>query len=57
MAYKLGDTKILNLRQKAQHALGDKFSLKDFHDVVLDVGSIPLTALEWHVDQYIAEAS
>nr|MCS5574914.1 DUF885 domain-containing protein [Pseudomonadales bacterium] len=57
LAYKLGDTKILNLRQEAQDQLGDKFSLKDFHDVVLDVGSIPLTALEWHVDRYIAEVA
>ena len=55
LGYKLGDTKILDLRQKAMDALGNKFNLKDFHDVVLDVGSIPLTALEYHVDRYIAE--
>ncbi len=54
LGYKLGDTKILELRQRAKDALGDRFDIKAFHDVILDVGSIPLTTLEWHVDQYIA---
>ena len=54
LGYKLGDTKILELRQRAKDALGDRFDIKAFHDVILDVGSIPLTTLEWHVDRYIA---
>ena len=57
LGYKLGDTKILELRERAQKALGNRFDIKEFHDVILDVGSIPLTALEWHVDQYIASES
>ena len=57
LGYKLGDTKILELRERAKDALRDKFDIKAFHDVILDVGSIPLTALEWHVDQYIAAES
>ena len=50
---KLGDTKILELRDRVRQARGAAFDIKDFHDLILDVGSIPLTALEWHVDQSI----
>ncbi|MEY4730284.1 MAG: hypothetical protein RL020_1442 [Pseudomonadota bacterium] len=53
--YKIGQLKILQLRDKARQALGDKFVIKDFHNVVLTNGSVPLTILEQLVDQYIAK--
>jgi uncharacterized protein (DUF885 family) len=53
-AYKVGMIKLLELRSKAQQELGDKFKLTDFHDVVLQNGSMPLMILERVVDQYIA---
>ncbi|MFC3030986.1 DUF885 domain-containing protein [Pseudoalteromonas fenneropenaei] len=52
-AYKVGMMKILSLREKAKAALGDKFDLKDFHDVVLKNGAVPLAILEELVDEYI----
>lgn len=54
-AYKVGMMKILELREKAKQALGDKFDLRDFHDVVLKNGAVPLDILEKLVDRYIAE--
>jgi uncharacterized protein (DUF885 family) len=52
-AYKVGQLKILELREKAKAALGQKFSLKDFHTVVLENGAVPLTVLERLVDDWI----
>ncbi len=54
-AYKVGMMKILELRQKAMDSLGDQFDLRDFHDVVLENGAVPLDILERLVDEYIAE--
>lgn len=54
-AYKVGMMKILELRQKAMDSLGDQFDLRDFHDVVLKNGAVPLDILERLVDEYIAE--
>ena len=56
-AYKVGMMKILELRQKAMDALGDKFDLRDFHDVVLKNGAVPLDILERVVDEYITSTS
>jgi uncharacterized protein (DUF885 family) len=53
-AYKVGQLKILELREKARTALGPKFNLKDFHAVVLENGGVPLTLLEQLVDEWIA---
>jgi uncharacterized protein (DUF885 family) len=53
-SYKIGMMKILDVRSKAQQALGDAFSLGEFHDVVLKNGAVPLDILERLVDQYIA---
>lgn len=53
-AYKVGQLKILALREKARAALGPKFDLKAFHTVVLENGAVPLTVLERLVDQWIA---
>jgi uncharacterized protein (DUF885 family) len=54
LGYKMGQLKILELRQRAQTALGPKFSLKAFHDVVLDSGALPMDVLEQQVDAWIA---
>jgi len=52
-AYKIGELKLLELRQKARQALGDKFDLRQFHDVILKNGSMPLSLLEQVVNEYI----
>jgi uncharacterized protein (DUF885 family) len=52
----IGQLKIVELREKARKALGDKFSLREYHDVVLDTGTVPLEILERQVDAYIASA-
>ena len=53
-AYKVGELKILELRARAQAALGPRFNLKDFHTVILENGGVPLTLLEQLVDEWIA---
>ncbi|MCZ4320237.1 DUF885 domain-containing protein [Aequorivita viscosa] len=56
-AYKIGMLKILELRKKAKDALGDNFDIREFHEVVLSQGAIPLNVLEDFVDEYIAANS
>ena len=56
-SYKVGMMKILELREKAKLALGDKFDLRDFHDVVLKNGAVPLDILERFIDKYIEDIS
>ena len=53
-AYMIGMLRIVELRDKAQKELGDKFSLPAFHDVVLKTGSVPLDVLGQVVDRWIA---
>src|SRR5207253_5799033 len=55
-SYMIGELKIIELREKAKKALGDRFSLKEFHNVVLDTGTVPLDILERQVDSYIRSA-
>jgi len=52
--YKVGMLKILELRQQAMEQLGDRFDLKEFHNVVLGNGSMPLDILERVVQDYVA---
>ncbi len=52
-AYKIGMLKILELREKAKHALGAKFDIRQFHDVVLTNGALPLDVLEDLVNRWI----
>ena len=54
LSYKIGMIKILDLREKAKKELGPRFDIRDFHDVVLKNGAVPLTILEELVDGYIA---
>ena len=52
-SYMIGQLRIIELREKARTALGDRFSMKDFHNVVLSVGTVPLEILESEVEGYI----
>ncbi len=56
LAYKLGELKIKELRERAEKELGDDFDIRVFHDVVLRNGALPLQLLEEQVATYIAEA-
>jgi len=56
-AYKIGMLKILELREKAKTALGDKFDIRGFHDLVLGGGAVPLSTLELMVDDWIKSQS
>jgi len=56
LAYKLGEMKISELRQRAEEELGDAFDIRSFHDALLGQGSLPLDLLETVVEAYIAES-
>ncbi|WP_404341040.1 DUF885 domain-containing protein [Pseudoalteromonas mariniglutinosa] len=53
-AYKVGMLKILELRDNAKTQLGDKFDIREFHDVVLKNGAVPLNVLESFVEKWVA---
>lgn len=55
-SYKIGQLKILELREKARKAMGPKFDLKAFHEVILAAGPLPLDVVESRVDAFIAGA-
>ncbi|WP_295918995.1 DUF885 family protein, partial [uncultured Xanthomonas sp.] len=55
LSYYLGELNILELRRKAEQALGEKFDIRAFHDAVLETGSVPLPVLEQRIDRFIAE--
>ena len=53
LAYKIGELKIIELRNRAEEKLEHDFNIRDFHDVVLGSGAVPLDILEKHVEEYI----
>jgi uncharacterized protein (DUF885 family) len=54
LSYKMGELKIRELRAKAEHALGQKFDVRRFHDAVIGNGSVPMPVLEQVIDAFIA---
>jgi len=54
LGYKMGQLKLIELRERAQTALGTKFDLRKFHDLVLDSGALPLDVLDKRVNTWIA---
>ncbi|HJL81294.1 MAG TPA: DUF885 domain-containing protein, partial [Gammaproteobacteria bacterium] len=55
LAYKIGQLKILELKNRAIKELGESFDIKAFHDLILGQGALPLSVLEERVDQYLLE--
>jgi prolyl oligopeptidase len=56
LAYKIGQMKILELRQAAEEALGERFDIRNFHDELLGGGALPLEVLEVRMNEWLAEA-
>jgi len=54
LGYKIGQLKILELREKAKRELGDKFDIRAFHDEVLGAGALPMNVLEERINNFIA---
>ena len=60
LAYKLGDTRMMELREEMRATLGNRFDIRDFHEAVLKPGALPLPVLADHVRREtdrIAQAS
>ena len=55
LSYKIGQIKIIELRNKAERELQERFDLKEFHHMILSTGCVPLTLLEKNIDQWIIQ--
>ena len=55
LSYKIGQLKILELRAKAENQLGEKFDIKQFHNIILELGCLPLFLLEEKINEWITE--
>jgi len=55
LSYKIGELKIRELRKKAEQELGDKFDIRDFHEVILAQGTVTLSILENRINNYISK--
>jgi uncharacterized protein (DUF885 family) len=55
LAYKLGQMKILELRERAKQTLGSRFDIRSFHDAILDEGPLPLDMLDTRINAWIAQ--
>ncbi|MEJ2161545.1 MAG: DUF885 family protein, partial [Chromatiales bacterium] len=55
LAYKIGQLKILELRERSELRLGEYFDIKAFHDTVLGSGAVPLDVLESNVGKWIMD--
>jgi len=53
-AYKIGMIKILSLREEAKTKLGDKFDIREYHDVIISSGPVPLSIMEERVNAWVA---
>ena len=53
LSYKIGELKIRELRQKAERELGSKFNIRDFHEIILEQGTVTLSIMEKRVNDYI----
>ena len=51
LSYKIGQLKILELRERSKEKLGEKFDIREFHNQVLNSGSLPLEILEQKIDR------
>lgn len=54
ISYKMGELKIRELREKAENALGEKFDIREFHEVILEQGTVTMKIMEQRVDNWIA---
>ena len=53
MSYKIGELKIRELRSKAEDKLGQKFDIREFHEIILEYGTVTLSILEKRINNYI----
>ena len=55
LSYKIGELKIRELRKKTEASLGNDFDIREFHEVILEQGTVTLPILEKRINQYIAK--
>jgi uncharacterized protein (DUF885 family) len=56
LGYKIGQLQILKLRQYSKDQLGDKFSIRDFHDQIIDAGALPMDVLETRIHTWVEKS-